>query len=137
MRGEREVARIPVDLLLERPAERVRSGCCQTEPVALGGSDREPAPLGNRLHDLVDVGRGRRVQLDDGREELGLQLRRGRGLPGFAQEHVDARREREGLGVEDHQLLLDADCPGSAGAEVLLDHLPRTPWTGRPAASHA
>src|SRR5205823_4910229 len=108
-----------------------------TETVTLRRGRSEPASVGKRLRRLVSVDRRRRVELDDGREELRLQRRRQRRLLGLLQERVHARGERERLGIEDHQLLLDADRPRGPGAEALLDHLPRTPWTGRPAASHA
>ena len=66
-----------------------------------------------------------RVRLDQAGEELGLQ-------PGRAEQLLDPGRERQRLGVDELQLLLDAD--RQRPPEVTS---PRTACTGRPAASHA
>jgi hypothetical protein len=79
---------------------------------------------------VVDLRRRRadaRVRLEDRREELGLQ--RSRQVEPFdaRDDPVDRRDLLEGLGVEDHQLLLDAQRERRRLAEPLLDHCALTP----------
>ena len=62
--------------------------------------------------------------------------RPGSSRPSTPREQPTARR-LERLRVEEHELLLDAERRAAAPRRSGLDHLPRTPWTGRPAASQA
>ncbi len=112
-----------------------------------GAGDGEPAPrrrVGGRapqrperLDRGGDVGAGIRVQLDDRGEELRLQPARQREALDPGEQRADRTDLVERGRVEDHQLLLDAERERLAGAEGVLDHYFLTPWTGRPAASHA
>jgi len=100
----------------------VRPGGCDAKAVRLGAVVSRLPELAQRsqrfLRPRADVG----CELDHRGEQLHLQdagqrppLRRGH-------ERLDARRERERVGVEDQHLLLDPQGPGRAAAEGLLDH---------------
>ena len=82
------------------PAEPIRSPRRSAAAATLARSARRCAPAGAR------VGRGGRRDLQHGGEQLGLDAVVARAL---LEQHVDRVRERERLGIEDHQLLLDAD----------------------------
>ena len=121
-------------LLRRRDRMRARRGDPQAVPPPDRVSGR--AELRERGDRLRGVGADPGVQLDDGRVELRLQPPRQVEPFRLAQEQVDGADRREALAVEDHDLLLDADGERRALAPGALDQR-RTPWTGRPAASHA
>ena len=89
-----------------------------------------------RLGLLRSLDHGRR-DLDERLEQLGLDPCRR--LAEHAREPVPRRLEC--LHVDEHQLFLDAERPRRRRTEAAEIHeapyLPRTPCTGRPAASHA
>ena len=67
-----------------------------------------------------DVGTRRRGDLEDGLEELRLDL--AGVLVGHVGEHrLDALGQVEGRGIQEHQLLLDPDGEGCA-VEAVLEH---------------
>src|SRR5207247_11176661 len=78
---------------------------------------------------------GRR-ELDEALEDLRLDA-----LARRADDPREARPDVERPGVDEEQLLLDAERPrlGAPEPEALgfVSHFPRTPCTGRPDASHA
>ena len=120
-----QVARLGNDLLLLRPRERVRTGRGDGQSLAggrLAHLAAKPCDLRERLLGRLADGR---VRLDQAGEELGLQ-------PVRAEQLLDPGRQRERLGVDELQLLLDAD--RQRPAEVTF-HAPRA--RDGPAASQA
>ena len=110
-----------------------------------GGKHREPVlgrPLGDLLPQRPQLGLGLLGRLDHGRGDLDERLEQ-LGLDPFRRFAEDAREAvacgLERLRVDEHQLLLHPKRPSRSRAEAAEIHgyLPRTPCTGRPAASHA
>jgi hypothetical protein len=104
----------------------------EPEP-ARGGVSRTPQRA-QRVAGLRDRVAGIGGQLDHRGEELGLDPAVV-DLAGLLDHVLRSGHELEGLRVQEHDLLLDADRPRAPAPEGLLDHFPRTPWTGRPEAS--
>ena len=101
------------------------AGRGESEAVTLRGFGGAGTKLGERGERLdrrrADLGR----QLDHRGKQLHFQHAGQRPLLGPGDQRLDPGRESEGLGVEDHQLLLDADREWRALTERLLDHRPK------------
>jgi hypothetical protein len=97
-------------------------------PAAASRSPRRRAAASalTRVAHVVD--RVARVggQLDHRGEQLVLDLTV-LDVPGLFDHLVSRGNELEGLRVQEHDLLLDADRPRAPASEGLLDHFPRTP----------
>ena len=116
------VALVADDALLLPAGERMRAGRADLKaprprPLARERAEREQLAAGG-----ADVRAGRGGDLKDRLQQLGLDAAGGRILP---QDRVDLVREVQRAGVEDHQLLLDADRVARPGELVL--HLGRPP----------
>src|SRR5439155_19367302 len=81
--------------------------------------------LPERLVRLADRVARVGVQLNDRREELGLEPAGQVELLRLADQQLDGRRERERPGVEDHHLLLNPDGKRRTLAKTLLDQEPK------------
>jgi hypothetical protein len=135
---ERRVPLLVDDRLLLGARERMRRGRGDREPLPLRGGGRGAAQQPQRLLGRGSVGAHARRRLEHGREQLGLQHTRKLDPRHTGEDPVDRRDLVERAGVEDHQLLLDAERERDALAERVWDHVAAlTPCTGRPAATHA
>jgi len=101
------------------------------EQMASALGDRCPHPLELR-ESGPGAGDGGSRELDEALEDLGLDA-----LVSLADHAREARGRIQRRGIDEEELLLDPQRPGLGAAEPVLNHLPRTACTGRPAASQA
>ena len=115
------VAGIRRNVLLLGNAERMRAGGGHQQAVRDRGLGGGGPQLGERgeglLRRVADTGRN----LDHRREQLHLEHAGERAALGPVDESLHLGREGIALGVEDQQLLLEAQRPGAAFSEFLLD----------------
>jgi len=114
--------------------ERVGPGRMQRDSVRARPVGKLGAKRLERSEDGLGVRQDGRCQLDQALEQLRLQA-----LPRLTDDPREGGNRLERLRVDEKDLLLDAERPRRRSAEP-VDHglvLPRTAWTGRPAASQA
>jgi hypothetical protein len=129
---ELPVARVRGDVLHLREAERMRAGGCDAQaarPRGLVCSSAQLLQGGLGLaRRRADAGR----ELEHRRQQLHLERARQLAALGRREQRLDPRRQRERVRVEDQHLFLDAERPGGALAEMLLD---QGPYASRAAAT--
>src|SRR5438874_5630046 len=133
--GQLLVPRYGDDRLADSPGERVRARGVEPDVLCRAPVGELLSKPPQRLEHPVRVREDRSRNLDDAFEELRLHALGG--LPNDAREG-GLRLER--LRVDEDEFLLHAERPRRRRAEARHEFgqaLPRTPWTGRPAASHA
>ena len=121
---ELAVARVGRDVLRLREAERVRARgrdplAVRARALLCGG-----AQFPQRGERLLRGGADMRRQLDHRGQELHLQLTRQLTSLDRREQRPDPGRERQRVGVEDQDLLLEPERPEGALAEMLLDQGP-------------
>src|SRR3954469_3161859 len=111
------VARAGHDALVLPHRERMGSGRPDREPVLVGRRLDAPAQLAKLLAGLARVARRRGRDLEHGLHQLGLDV--ALGLRHRFEHGLDAIRELERLGIDDHELLFDTQRVAGARESVL------------------
>ena len=98
------------DVLLAVVAQRVRARRAEPDAVRAGEREQPPPRLGLARAGVVDVRAPAGPDLDLGRDQLAGDRRHEHGIPhGGVAQQLEAGDERERLGVEERELLLDPD----------------------------
>ena len=116
------VAVLGGDPLALEEAERVRPGRADAEALLAGDPDHVRAQLRQLLLDVGGRPANRRRDLDHRLHQLGVDPRLELAARGRGEHGVDVLDEVEGLRVEEHVLLLDAERVRLALAEGVVEH---------------
>ncbi|MDP9258393.1 MAG: hypothetical protein M3Q31_17855 [Actinomycetota bacterium] len=98
--------------------ERVSAGAREAHPELGADADDAGAQVAELVLRGCDSPLRRRRQLDLTLHQLPLDAT----VADCCHDRLDARRQRESVGIEEHELLFDADCVLGAGSEAVRSH---------------